>query len=355
MLKGTLPGLVAFQPIWHAFLSNHEQWFKSRLLEESNVYFVPIRHSDGFSCTFSLSPNEVAAESDFATVCRDFKIVGVRVRSKNKVRLDAELIHYKGVQPSDPTPDTAWQELGRNLGWTDEMVANAKLGLRKADDLQLRVTSAAGRLLCNPEFLKEREKLRTMWAAVPEDEQLPLPMRPSVRVAGQPTLTARWEPSGQTAEFIDSFENFCNKWEISGCETWDLPIPRGPFWPDLRLLNPAGSCQAAMRFETPWHFAALDSDGLGEMAMEQLRAEQQRHGMNDQSSWWSYAQLFRLGFWESVLRRRYTDRRRPRDFVRQTESLLADLLEVSLERIEKFRKLHNALRSGRLRSLAGVR
>src|ERR1700728_3059879 len=45
----------------------------------------------------------------------------------------------------------------------------------------------------------------------------------------------------------------------------------------------------------------------------------------------------------------------PRDFVSRVEGLLADLMGVSLERVERLRKLHHALKAGRRRSLAGAR
>jgi hypothetical protein len=106
---------------------------------------------------------------------------------------------------------------------------------------------------------------------------------------------------------------------------------------------------------TPWHFPALDSDGLGDIAMERIRAERQRHGIDDERAWRQYGQLFRLDFWEQILRGRYANRPRPRDFVSRVERALADLLEVSLERVERLRKLHHALKAGRRRSLAGVR
>jgi hypothetical protein len=355
MLNRTSPGFVAFEPAWTAFLSHHERWFHARLLEGNDVYFVPICEDTGFARTFALAPKEIAAESAFAATCRDFKIIGVRLNTDRDLRFNAELIHYEGVQAPEEDPDTSWLELGRIVGWSDEMIVNARIALTKADDLQLRVTSAAGRLLCSREFLRERDALKANWESLPTSEQLPMPLRPIVRVTGQSAVTAAWKVSGPTVEFVDSFEKFCNKWETNGFESWDLPIPRGPFWPDCRSTQTPGSCQATMRFETPWHFAALESDGLGTIAMEQLRAAQERHGIDDQSSWRTYAQLFRLCFWETILRRRYVDRSRPRDFIRQLKGLLADLLNVSLERVDKLRKLQSGLKSGRLRSLARIR
>jgi hypothetical protein len=354
-LNAVVRGFTVWRPFWDEFLSSHAHWVRARLHEGDEFFFVPTSHATEYACAFALRSDEIAAENAFTNLCQQFHIVGVRISAGSEIRSYARFIEYEGVQAPDPNPDSTWLERGREIGWTDEFIRNARIGLERLNDIQLRVTSAAGRLLCTPKFLAERDALRERWTRLPDAERLPLPLRPIVRVSDQPVGTAVQHPSAETTQFVGAFETFCQEWEINGFETWDLPLPRGPHWPELCSVPSQRSCKATLTLNTPWHFVALDSDGLGDLAMEQLRAEQKRHGIDDERAWRTYAQLFRLGFWEAVLRRRYADRARPRNFVSQTERLLAELLEVSLERVERLRKLHSALKAGRRRSLAGVR
>jgi hypothetical protein len=235
------------------------------------------------------------------------------------------------------------------------MLKSARIALEKCEDIQLRMTGAAGRLVCFPEFLTERDRLKALWTSLRYAQRPSFPLYPIVRVNSQPEQTKVRNLSEAAVQFVESFEAFCQKWEVDGFETWDLPRLRGPHWPDIRSSAAKNTCKATMTLTTPWHFPALDSDGLGEMAMEQLRAERERHGIDDERAWRQYGQLFRLDFWERILLARYVNHPRPRDFISQVERLSAELLRVSLERLERLKKLHRALKAGKRRSLAGIR
>jgi hypothetical protein len=344
-----------WQPRWDEFLSTHAIWLRARLREADEIFFVPTAQSTAYACAFALRPDEIAAEAAFLGVCRQFKIVGVRIIDAGEIQSSAQFIQFEGLEAPAGPSDASWLELGRGIGWDEKMIQNARIALRKADEMQLRMVGAAGRLICMPEFLAERDALRDRWTSLTAAQRPSLPLHPIVRANSQPERTKFRQLSEAATQFVESFEIFCQKWEVNGFETWNLPNLRGPHWPDFRSPPGRGSSKATMTLTTPWHFPALDSDGLGDMAMEQLRAERERHGIDDERAWRQYGQLFRLDVRERTLQARYADRPRPRDFVSQIERLLADILEVSLERVERLRKLHRALKAGRRRSLAGVR
>jgi hypothetical protein len=350
-LKGVL---TSWQPGWDQFLSKHSQWLRSRLQETNEIFCVPIADRTSFACAFTLTPGEIAAEKTFLAVCRGFKIIGVRIVDYGDPRSSADLIRFDGLEPQTPS-DTSWLERGRDVGWTDEMIQAARLAMQKSDEVDLRMTGATGRLVCMPAFLAERDVLRERWLSLPSNQRPSLPLRPIIRAASLPEPANVRCLSKAATQFAEALEIFCETWQVDGLETWALPRLRGPFWPDSRSAAVPSSFNATVSLTTPWHFPALDSDGLGDIAMEAIRAERRRRGIDDVRAWRQYGQLFRLDFWEQTFRERYADRPRPRDFVSQVERLLADSLDVSLERVERLRKLHHALQTGRRRSLAGVR
>jgi hypothetical protein len=347
-------GFTSWQPRWDQFLSRHSDWLRARLQEANELFFVPIADGTSFTCAFALRAREIAAERSLLAVCRQFGIVGVRIVDHGDPRSGAELIRYDGLEPQ-ALSDTSWLEYGRDVGWTDEMIQDARLAMQKSDDVDIRMTGAAGRLVCMPAFLAERDALRDQWLSLPSDQRPSLPLRPIIRVNSLPEPADVRHLSKAATQFAEALEGFCEKWQVDGFESWRLPRLRGPFWPDSRSSAAPGSSNATVSLTTPWHFPALDSDGLGDIAMERIRAERRRHGIDDERAWRQYGQLFRLDFWEQIFRGRYANRPRPRDFVSRVEGLLADLLEVSPERVERLRKLHHALKAGRRRSLTDIR
>jgi hypothetical protein len=345
---------TSWQPGWDRFLTTHSNWLRARLRETNEIFCVPIADRTSFACAFALTPCEIAAEEAFLAACRQFKIVGVRLVDSDDLQSSAQLIQYEGLEPQGVS-DTSWLERGRDVGWTDEIIQAARLAMQKSDDVDIRMTGAAGRLVCMPAFLAERDALRDRWLSLPSAQRPSLPLRPIIRVNSLPKPADVRHLSKAATQFAEAFEAFCQKWQVDGFECWNLPRLRGPFWPDSRSAAAPGSANATVSLTTPWHFPALHSDGLGDIAMERIRAERRRHGIDDERAWCQYGQLFRIDFWEQIFRGRYANRPRPRDFVSRVERSLADLLEVSLERVERLRKLQHALKAGRRKSLTGAR
>jgi hypothetical protein len=355
-LNAVVTGFKDWGSYWERFRSSHTAWFRDRRAEGDEVFFIPIAHeTEAFSCAFGTTADDIAAEEAFTGLCREFSIIGVRVVDAGNIEPNVRFMRYEGLDASAAATDDTWLERGRDIGWSEAQIANARIALRRADDMQLRMVSAAGRLVCMPAFLAERDTLRERWTSLPPAERPTLPLRPILHVKDQPPGTRRRNLSEVATRFIVDFEGFCQKWQLNGFEAWHLPDPRGPQWPSMQAVQGAMPASGNMVLFTPWHFPVLDSDNLGRPAMEQHLADRRCHGIDDSRSWQTYAQLLRLDFWERVLRGRYNKCDRVPGFVRQMEGLLAELLQVSLDRIERLRKFHGALLSGKKRSLRGVR
>jgi hypothetical protein len=344
-------------PLWNEFLSRHSAWVKDRLAESDELFFVPIaRDNVTFDRAFGTGPGESAAEQAFTGLCRKSRIVGVRVIDPRKIESSARFIQYKGFEPKRDAANDNFLDLGRQrLGWTDEQIENARVAFRRAVEMAERLVSAAGRLVCNPDFLTGRNALRNQWLDLKSTERPGLPLLRIVQVLEQPPKTKERNLSDQAMAFVNDFEAFCEKWQLNGFETWELPRPCAPQWPDLNSSQGVDPITGTMVLSTPWHFPVLDSDNLGRVAMEQHLADRQRHGIDDARSWQLYAQLLRLDFWERILRGRYVENFRSNKFSTEVYELLAEILEVSSDHVERLVKRHRALRSGKLRSLAGLR
>jgi hypothetical protein len=345
------------QPLlWDEFLSRHSAWVKDRLAESDELFFVPIASDNvAFDSAFGTGTEESAAEQAFTEFCRTSRIVGVRV-DPQKIESSARFIQYKGLEPKRDAPDENFLDLGRQrLGWTDEQIENARVALRRAVDMAERLVSAAGRLVCNPEFLTGRNALRNQWLDLKSPERPGLPLLRIVQVFEQPPKTKERKLSDQAMAFVNDFEAFCEKWQLNGFETWELPRPCAPQWPDLRSSQGGDPRTGTMALSTPWHFPVLESDNLGRVAMEQHLADRRLHGIDDARSWQMYGQLLRLDFWERILHGRYVDYFRSTKFSTELDGLIAEILDVTGDHVERLVKRHRALKSGELRSLAGVR
>lgn len=354
-LNAAIDGRKVCQPHWDGFVAHHAAWFDARLAESDEVFFIPNANATiAFSSAFGMFAGDIAAEEAFTWFCREFRSIGVQVVNSRSSPRELRLLRYEGVAVDAVTDDT-WLERGRILGWSEEQIANARIALGRADDMRLRLVSAAGKLVNTPAFLAERDALRARWTSLPPAVQPSLPLSPILLFKDQPRESTRVTLPQDAVRFMVDFDAFCDKWQLNGLESWDLPAPCAPQWPKLQSAPDAAPASGDTVLFTPWHFPALKSDELGRAVMERHLADRHRHGIDDSRSWQVYAQLFRLDVWERVLRVRYSDRARPRGFVREMEGLLAELLQVSLDRIERLRKLHAALVAGKRHSLKGVR
>jgi len=354
-LNPLIHGLKFWHPYWKQFLSKYAAWLEDRLVEGDELFFVPIKHEVvAFRCTFGASAGDLVAEEAFAGLCRQFRIVGVRVVDPRKIESSARFIEYKGLEPKREAANDSFLELGRQrLGWTDEQIESARVVLPRAAVLAERLVSAAGRLVCNPDFLTGRNALRNQWLDVKSTERPGLPL--SRQFLERPPKAKERRLSDHATEFVNDLVAFCEEWQLNGFETWELPRPCAPQWPDLCSSKDGDPRSGTMVLSTPWHFPVLDSDDLGRVAMEQHLADRRLHGIDDARSWQVYAQLLRLDCWERILRGRYVDNFRSARFSTDLVGLLAEILDISSDHVEKLLRRHKALTSGELRSLAGVR
>ena len=328
--------IQSWNPGWSEFARKHSAWLEERKAESAVVYRLPrpaIDHLERFLC---LRHADVEAERAFDQLCGT-QGVGVR---------DDRLIEYRWLSPRLDTPP---REMMTDCGWTEAQIQTVLDQSSFLDSIACRLAASAGRLICNPKFLEERNRLRDVWSRLRFDQRPLLPLDRSPRFRSVPKDIDRVAVSRPLKKFFRDFDAFCDHWRLLGMATWDLPNPDGPKWPEpLSFAAPNDS--DSHRMDTPWHFAVQAKDDLGRIAEERHRARAEEMGVVDHRKYEVYAHLLKIDHWERVIRGRYVDHRPP-GFITELEWILADLLPLKFERVGKIRKLRSSLIKGRRRSI----
>lgn len=337
-----LPGFFQFDPAWAEFNARCSLWVSSRLQENSVIYRLPAFVLPTLQLTLGLSVDDVSAERQFDELCLRFRAVAV---------CNDRPIPYRWLLPAPAPFPKKCIEAMRNLGWTEEQIRKIPQMVQIADDISERVQSIAGRRVCTPEFLVDRDRLRVEWAALPDNHrpQLPLPRTPKLsQLVGWLRAT---EASQALGAFLRTFDDFCERWHLLGMATWDLPDPMGPMWPEM-TAKPQSGADDALVLRSPHDFPILDSDRVGLIAREQHEQSAKDHGVTDLRRWQTYARLLEIDHWERVLGMRYGDYKWPRNRTNFLESTIGELIHRDAERVQKHRKELRALKLGRRKALS---
>ena len=248
-----LPGFFHFEPAWADFKALCPLWVGSRLRESTVIYRLPTFVLPTLQLTLGLSEDDVSAEMRFDELCLRMCAVAI---------CNDRPIPYRWLLPAPAPFPRKRIEAMLNLGWTEAQIRKVPQMLQIANDISERVESIAGRRICNPEFLAERDRLRVEWAALPENQrpQFPLPRTPRLsQLVGW--LQATEAPQALGA-FLRTFDGFCERWHLLGMATWDLPDPMGPMWPEM-TAKPQSGADDALVLRSPYDFPILDSDRVG--------------------------------------------------------------------------------------------
>jgi hypothetical protein len=335
-------GLLHFDPTWAQFTERHPAWVKARLLENEVLYRLPARALDALRVTLGLTEDDVFAEEQFDQLCLGFRAVAV---------YDDRTIPYEWLIPARaPLPKLLIQSMSK-LGWTEDQIRKVPRMFQIGDEISKRVQSIAGRRICNPEFLADRDRLRIDWMAIPDSQRPQFPLSRTPKILRPAEWLELERAPRSIATFLREFDGFCTKWDLRGMATWDLPDPLGPMWPEM--ASKPDSCPGdSLVLTTPHDFPILESDRIGLLAREQHEQSALSHGITDLKRWQTYARLFEIDHWERVLSTRYGDRRRPRNFINSLEATIGRLIHRDAERVQKYRKQLRALKLGRRKSLS---
>jgi hypothetical protein len=285
------------------------------------------------------------AEQAYSRLCNKCRAVAV---------IDNKPIAYRWLQSLIASPEEHFLQEMKAHGWTDEHLRQMKNVTGKTNDIAKRLVGSVGRLVCSPTFCAELEKLRRQWDSLPSDCRPRLPLARSMKVAHfvdgiQPVALTQ-----EQTDFARAFDCFCDTWRICGMTTWDLPDVDGPKWPQPDLKSER-QLSGRLTYDTPWHFRLLKEDGLGDLLRQEYEQVANLKGVDDLKKSCTYGHLFQIDFWDKVINRRYVDSPRRRGFVTAFTAIIAEIVNLDTERVQKLRKWRSALQGGKFRSLTGKR
>jgi hypothetical protein len=340
-----LPGLFQFDPAWIEIKARHSLWVRSRLRESDVIYRLPACVLPTLQLNLGLSADDLSAETQFDELFLRFRAVAVCN--------DRPILYRWLLPPLSPFPKEQLEGMLK-LGWTAEQIRKVPRTVQFADDISMRVQSIAGRRICNPEFLAERDRLRIEWLALPDNHRRQLPLLRTLKLSQcVDWLEAKAAPKALAA-FLRMFDDFCTKWHLLGMPTWDLPDPVGPMWPEM-ISKAQSDSDDSLVLRSPYDFPILDSDGVGPVAREQHEQAAKSRGITDLKRWQTYARLLEIDHWERVLTMRYRDYKRPRNWINFLEATIGELMDRDAERIQKHRKQMRALKHGKRKTLSNHR
>ncbi len=318
------------------FLDVNSSWVADRLDVDGVLHDLPLAHVNACMDLFKTSPDFRETETELSRICYRHCAVGI---------YDGKLLRYPFLTQRQPRflPHIELEEA------VDEIVGAAIL-YGKPNNYSRRLNASVGRVISNPKFLASRDKLRAQWRSLPAETRPSLPLIASPNFP-KPAVRQSTKAMRQLVEFFVAVDELCGRWDLLGLTTWHLPAVRLP-----QLIPTAVPAalreQGHMGVSIPWHFSVLGQDGVGATTemFHELRAAKY-HGVVDPGKWDTYAHMFELDHWERVLSSRYSRMDRVHGFVTKMEAVLADILQISTDRIGVLRKSLKALRRGSIKSL----
>ena len=232
---------------WAGFSDRHGPWLR-RYAAAGPIHALPepaierLARAPRSKIPPLLDPQAEHAERDLLALCRRHRAVGLD---------DGRPITYPYLDITPPWPDLD-EALMDLAGWTTAIRKQVLGPLPRLDAAHARVKGVAGWLVVDPAFRGETAALAARRADLPADERPDFPLRRAARLATGP-IGAR-AASGPTATFARDFAAFCDRWELIGLATWDLPEPAGPLLPDLAPDHDQVTAGRGLRIALPIHY-----------------------------------------------------------------------------------------------------
>jgi hypothetical protein len=162
---------------------------------------------------------EVAFEQELLVLCQRYNCLGLW---NGSLVIDVSLFR----PPTPLLPPELFQQPGWDQFSTPEHARHQmKTALGLADTLILRLDAYRGWLATNPLYIGEVQALKARWGPVIDILGYipPSPVRISPGPVGRKPRGGR----DVTDRFVEDFNSFYDRWELSSLATWDLPQPRG--------------------------------------------------------------------------------------------------------------------------------
>ena len=318
---------------WDHFAAEHRTWLGLSTPSEP-IFALPQAAIDELaSATRSgILPNvDAQAERDLTALCQKTQAVGFR---------DGRPIAYPYLESVTTLPPPS-QEMMDDMGWTPAQQLGIRACLERSAPTRARLKGVAGWLSVEPAFLTEVQQLAQLWATLPEDER---PGFPLTRSLGIPDIP-----------FVAALAALCERWELAGLVSWDLPEPLGPQLPIPSTVGLPASAGRGLYLAIPLHYPLLaDDELLLDVFKQQLLLARER-GLDASLAglphYKAYCQILEIVHLERTVESRYG---RPRGLIKYVRQAAAAMLGITPARVQALRKAVSSCRSGRRAHVAGL-
>lgn len=228
------------------------------------------------------------------------------------------------------------------LGWSPEQWEVARGLLGRGDETRRRLRGVVGWLLTEPAFLAQAAEVRRLFEALPPPARPQFPLARLLAVPDRavgPTLRA----------FGDALGQLLDRWGLMSLAAWDLPNPQGPLLPSYLPEGAPARPAHGVWVYVPVHYPLQGDDELQRQVAEFQRTQVAALGIDPSfagnTHHETYERMFRVLHLERAVRGRFA--RPPRGLVGRIEAAAATALHLSVDRVQRLRKMIAACRAGR--------
>ncbi len=234
---------------FHRLVDENQQWFRNRLTENDVIFCLDWNQYLLLRNYYRLNAEEQRIEEEFYNLCQFHRTLGVS--------------QFNAIKFT-PLSDGLNNELLKLMTWAESewkvqpyFVHSKQIRhvTGKHQEILERLLGAAGWLISHPPFLAARDDIHDQWIKLPEGSEhvLPLKRTPKIPRLNSEIHFERIEPS-QIDNFRIAFDRFCDKWQLEGMLSWDLPEPSGPHWNHFDFTDPEVKSKPANTTVVDHHF-----------------------------------------------------------------------------------------------------
>jgi hypothetical protein len=236
------------------------------------------------------------------------------------------------------------------FNWSSTQINTVRALLAAGDETRRRLRGVIGWLLTEPTFLTQLAEIRRLYEAVPPNAR---PRFPLARLLVTPDADGG-EPF---RAFADALVRLLDRWGLMNLTTWDLPNPQGPLLPNyLPEGSPARPAHGVWVY-VPVHYPLQGDDAI-QLQITGFQRQQAAEAGIDPSfagntHHETYERMFRVIHLERAVCRRFG--RPPRGLMGRIEGAAAAALHLSVERIQRLRKMITRCQAGRRAEIPELR
>ena len=213
-----------------------------------------------------------------------------------------------------------------------------------------RLKGYVGWLMTDPDFLRHRDAVRSLWAAISGGTP---PCAPFGRTAA-PEVFELFDKSAYTktkVAFFEAVNRLLEQWNLSQLTTWDLPLPFGPFLSDDVWTHTQAIAKHSVHLVLPVHYPLTTSDELLAEIRKKQRRVAEEHGLSPHIAALPHydflGRMLEVQHIEQTIRSRYVRAGYKAGAVTLIEGAVADAIGVSVAQTVKLRKAISACRRGK--------